>query len=321
MVAAFVKAAPAVVAAPAGIDFADVQGIVRFGHGKLSEACFLMLQIADRAAAQRWLQNAPVTSALPVDPPPETALQIAFTRQGLEALGVEREVIEGFSDEFIAGMAGETNRSRRLGDFGTNDPSGWAWGSEDAVPHLLAMVYARPRGLKAWEKAVRGEEWDAAFRVLARLATSGSVDVEPFGFPDGLSQPRLDWEQTLRRGDKDFADYTNVSALGEFLLGYPNEYGRYTHRPLINPAGDARAIDLPPAEDAPNRRDLGRNGNYLVFRQLDQDVRGFWQFLDRQTGADPEERWRLAEAMVGRTRTGEPLVPLVHDWIEGSGLV
>ena len=170
MVAAFVKAAPAVVALPAVIDFADVQGIVRFGHGKLTEACFLLLQVADRAAAQRWLQSAPVTSALTTDPPPETALQVAFTRQGLEALGVAPEIIEGFSDEFIAGMAGETSRSRRLGDFGANDPCGWTWGgSEDAVPHLALMVYARPRGLKAWEKAIKGAEWDAAFRVWRAL--------------------------------------------------------------------------------------------------------------------------------------------------------
>ena len=320
MVAAFVKPAPCVAASAPGIDFADVQGVVRFGHGKLSEACFLLLQVADRVAAQRWLLSAPVTSALTTDPPPDTALQVAFTRHGLEALGVALEDIEGFSDEFIAGMAGEASRSRRLGDFGANDPTGWTWGgSEHDVPHLVAMVYARPGGLGTWEEEIKGAAWDAAFRVQARLATSGSVDVEPFGFTDGLSQPRLDWDQTLQRGDKDYADYTNVSALGEFLLGYPNEYGRYTHRPLIDPARDARAIDLPPAEDVPNRRDLGRNGTYLVFRQLHQDVRGFWQFLDRQTGSDPEERWRLAEAMVGRTRIGEPLVPLVHDWIEGIG--
>ena len=319
MAAAFVTAAPAVVAPPGTIDLADVQGIVRFGHGRLSEACFLLLEIADRAAAQRWLRSAPVTSALTTEPPPDTALQVAFTRQGLEALGVAQEVIEGFSDEFIAGMAGEASRSRRLGDFGANDPSGWAWGGEGAVPPLVAMVYARPGGLDAWEEAIKGAAWHAAFRVQARLATSGSVDVEPFGFSDGLSQPRLDWERTLRRGDNDYADYTNVSALGEFLLGYPNEYGRYTHRPLIDPARDARSIDLPPAEDVANRRDFGRNGAYLVFRQLRQDVRGFWQFLDGQTGSDAEERWRLAEAMVGRTRTGAPLVPLVHDWIEGVG--
>ena len=56
-----------------------------------------------------------------------------------------------------------------------------------------------------------------------------------------------------------------------------------------------------------------------MFRQLDQDVRGFWQFLDRQARAAPEERWRLAEAMVGRARSGTPLVPLSHDPIAGVG--
>ena len=30
-------------------------------------------------------------------------------------------------------------------------------------------------------------------------------------------------------------DYSNVVALGEFLLGYPNEYNKYTDRPLIDP--------------------------------------------------------------------------------------
>ena len=95
------------------------------------------------------------------------------------------EIIEGFSDEFIAGMAGETSRSRRLGDFGANDPCGWTWGgSEDAVPHLALMVYARPRGLKAWEKAIKGAG-GMRRSGLARLDL-GSVDVEPFGFPDGL---------------------------------------------------------------------------------------------------------------------------------------
>jgi hypothetical protein len=106
MAAAFVKAAPAVVAPPAEVDFEDVQGLVRFGHGRLSEACFLLLQITDRAAAQRWLRTAPVTSAVRTDPPPAAALQVAFTRQGLDALGLPREIIDGFSDEFGGGMAG-----------------------------------------------------------------------------------------------------------------------------------------------------------------------------------------------------------------------
>jgi deferrochelatase/peroxidase EfeB len=45
-------------------------------------------------------------------------------------------------------------------------------------------------------------------------------------------------------------------------------------------------------------------------RQLQQDVHGFWQHLDRQAGGDAAHRTRLAEAMVGRTLKGRPLVEL-----------
>ena len=71
---------------------------------------------------------------------------------------------------------------------------------------------------------------------------------------------------------------------------------------------DDAALALPRAEDDATRLDLGRNGSYLVFRQLDQDVRGFWRFLAAQ-GAGAE---RLAEAMVGRKMTGDPLIPIEH---------
>jgi deferrochelatase/peroxidase EfeB len=65
---------------------------------------------------------------------------------------------------------------------------------------------------------------------------------------------------------------------------------------------------LPRAEDAPDKADLGRNGSYLVLRQLAQDVQGFWRFLDGAAGGDPAQRERLAAAMVGRSRQGVPLV-------------
>jgi deferrochelatase/peroxidase EfeB len=42
-------------------------------------------------------------------------------------------------------------------------------------------------------------------------------------------------------------------------------------------------------------------------RQLRQDVRGFWRALDRQAGGDADLRERLAAAMVGRTKEGDPL--------------
>ncbi len=43
-------------------DFTDIQGLVRFAHARLSEACFLLLRIVDRAAAGAWLAAAPVTN-------------------------------------------------------------------------------------------------------------------------------------------------------------------------------------------------------------------------------------------------------------------
>ena len=51
------------------------------------------------------------------------------------------------------------------------------------------------------------------------------------------------------------------------------------------------------------RADLGRNGTYLVLRDLSQDVSGFWRFLDQQsaTGHSAQD---LADAMVGRMIDG-----------------
>ena len=94
--------------------FDDIQGLVRFGHGHLPEAVFLLLRIKDAAAARAWLAAAPVTSARDANPLPDTALQIAFTSGGLRRLGLAEDAIAGFSDEFLSGMAGEDNRSRRI---------------------------------------------------------------------------------------------------------------------------------------------------------------------------------------------------------------
>jgi Dyp-type peroxidase family len=302
------------------VDYGDIQGLARFGHGRLKEACYLLLRVADREAARAWLRAAPVTTAVTMSPPPDTALQIAFTSQGLTALGVPDAAIAQFSHEFLTGMAAEPSRSRRLGDVNDNAPADWAWGGSDAsTPHLVVMLFAKPGKLAAWESKVAGRGWNRAFEPPVRLSTLDIGPIEPFGFVDGVSQPEIDWNCELELDGRDQLDFRNTLALGEVLLGYRNEYGLFTERPLLDPAFDPAAEGLPAALDASNRRDLGRNGSYLVFRQLEQDVPGFWRYVEEQAGHDAQRRQTLANAMVGRRRDGTPLVQTTSKLVAGIG--
>jgi deferrochelatase/peroxidase EfeB len=298
------------------IDFSDVQGLLRFGYKHHTESAFALLRVRDHAVARAWLAAAPVGTAA-VGPLPPTVLQVAFSAPGLRALGVADDVTDAFAPEFVAGLGTDANRARRLGDVGPNDPARWQWGSGDAVPHVLVMLYAMPGRLDARLQELESQ-WAVAFDVMRWLPTVDMGGVEPFGFADGISQPEIDWARQIPAEDHDCLAYRNVATLGEFLLGYPNEYGRYTARPLLKPSG-AAATQLPRAEEAPERADLGRNGSYLVLRTLRQDVPGFWRFLHAQADGDATERQRLAEAMVGRRMDGRALLPPAPAPIAGAG--
>jgi len=305
---------------PSSVNYADIQGLVRFGYGKMAEASYLLLNIKNVAAARRWLTSAPVSSALEMKPPPTAALQVAFTREGLEKLEIRPSVIASFSSAFLSGMAGNDNRSRRLGDTGANSPQTWSWGGNGKVPHMIVMIFAESGLLDRWRKSIEGEFWELAFEEVEYLPTIVSDGREPFGFLDGISQPDLDWELSrIPPINSDQLTYTNLVCLGEFLLGYRNEYGRFTDRPLLD-SREPGCGDLIEAEDHQSKKDLGLNGTYLVVRQLEQDVHGFWRFLDKVAGSNRELRYKLAEALVGRTLSnGEPLTRMRRNPVQGVG--
>jgi deferrochelatase/peroxidase EfeB len=290
---------------PAPVDFRDVQGLVRFGYRHLRAARYAILGIRNPGAARAWLRQAPVTNAEYLQPPPPEALHVALSAAGLAVLGVPAAVRAAFSPEFLGGM-GEANRARRLGDVGTNAPSRWQWGGDASVPHVLVMFFTRDAGtLDGYVARTTSAVFADGFEVSQLLQTSDLDGVEPFGFADGLSQPAIDWDQKTDP-DSRRLDYSEVAALGEFVLGYANEYGKWTDRPIVT--ADAASAELPDAADDPGKKDVGRNGTYLVFRQLGQDVRAFWQFVHRAAGGDPAAMDRLSSALVGRTQKGEPLV-------------
>ena len=302
----------------APIDCDDVQGLLRFGYKHHTEGAFALLRVKECAAARAWLAAVPVATAAK-GALPTTVLQVALSAEGLRALGAPEHVMSGFAPEFVAGLGTDANRARRLGDVGDNDPSRWQWGGPSAgqVPHVLVLAYALPGHLGDCRRGLEAQ-WTAAFELMRWLPTSDMGGVEPFGFTDGISQPAIDWSREIAAEDKDRLAYGNLACLGEFLLGYPNEYGRYTARPLLAATG-AAATQLPRAEDAPERSDLGRNGSYLVLRTLRQDVPGFWRFLDAQAGGDAVERRRIAEAMVGRSMEGRALVAPAATLVAGVG--
>lgn len=291
----------------------DIQGIVRTGFGTLKHACFLLLRIVDAPAARAWLAGADITLAARHDDTTASALQVALTARGLRALGLPEPVLQGFSAEFLSGMAGDAGRSRRLGDVEANAPSAWRWGGADE-PDVLVMLYA-PQEPAQWRHHVETEFFARGFHIQQSLVATDMGGREPFGFADGISQPRLDWAGTRSPSAAQELEYTNLIAPGEVLLGYKNEYGLYTDRPLL--AGDMQGVEtLPVAADRPGWRDLGRNGSYLVFRELHQDVRKFWDFMREQAGDDAVA---LAEAMVGRRMDGAPMADASTGLMPGVG--
>jgi deferrochelatase/peroxidase EfeB len=79
---------------------------------------------------------------------------------------------------------------------------------------------------------------------------------------------------------------------------------------VVAPADDPSGLLAVPGQ---RERDLGRNGTYLVLRELSQDVEGFWAFLAEATrrpdgSADKDAATYLAAKMVGRWPSGAPLV-------------
>ena len=290
------------------IEFDDIQALVRFGHGQLPDSRLVLLQIRNRHHAGTWLQNSSFTSATIQNPLPESAMQIAFTPAGLKALGVPDVVLEQFSDEFLSGMSGSQSRSRRLGDVEDNAPDKWTWGHRDAESiHLLLMIYTSEKELKGHLTRLQNPEFQRAFETLHTLPDGTLTPEEPFGFLDGISQPAIDWQQNQRTDTHARNGYSNLVAPGEIILGYHNEYGQLTRSPTIDTSMSDDAEELSHTQSLSNNGDLGKNGTYLVFRQLQQDVNGFQHFLYQQTAGNADKARQLAARMVGRQPNGDPL--------------
>jgi Dyp-type peroxidase family len=297
------------------LELDDIQGLIARGYRDLLAASFLLLEITDPPAARRWLASTADAVVPGSIDPPEHSLHLAFTYAGLITLGLKDDALAQFPPEFAEGMV-TLHRSRILGDLDQSAPKGWSWGGPTTAPvHLALLLYATEGALDPLVARHEAALAAAGLRLVKRLYTSRLDRREHFGFSDGISQPLI--EGLPKTGPP-----ANTIRAGEIILGYRNEYDGYTERPLVRPADDPGGL-LPRDIGGSGAADLGRNGSYLVIRQLAQDVRGFRRFLHQATRradgtSDEDERNWLAAKMVGRWPSGAPLV-LAPDRDDPSG--
>jgi Dyp-type peroxidase family len=289
------------------LDLDDIQGLVARGYGRLPHAAYILLRIDEPTSARQLLDGlvdvGSVTTAAASTP--QRALNVAFTSAGLTRLTESTTLPEGFSEPYLSGMVTDY-RSRLLGDIGANAPTAWEWGgpTNDAVDAVLFLFAPDQGQLGEWHDSLVADLGSHGFHVVKSLTTAKLSNREPFGFRDGISQPVI---AGLGRTDRD----GDVVKDGEFVLGYVNEYGQRTERPMVPAGSDPHRI-LPRDPDGSGSADLGLNGSYLVFRQLAQDLTGFEAYLDRAATVsgriDPQAREWLAAKLVGRWRgSGAPL--------------
>jgi Dyp-type peroxidase family len=317
------------------LETSDIQGIILTGYSHLPFSCYSFLQITDCSKAQEWLrgilphvthsdwqklENGKATK-------PKSALNIAIASEGLKQLGFPADSLrETFPAEFQEDML-ESSRADRLGDVGINAPKYWdtAWHTRNI--HLLLILqvsaeeFANEPNLSLQEWRVRGEEklhrhYEAHKQ---KFETAGLKEVlfetgyvaqdrkEHFGFRDGIAQPDIKGMLEIKEQSA-VKPGQFVAENGEFLLGYRNEDGNFPPTPTVPASRDPANVlkDLP----TPNiYKDFGKNGTYLVYRKLYQDVAKYRQhFSDRFSEAQAKER-SLAEAkMVGRWPSGAPLL-------------
>ena len=288
------------------LDLDDIQGLFARGYRKHRYARFTIFTIPGPAAGGallEWLLPQ-IATAAPFSG--DVAIQVAFTASGLRRLGLPERVVAGFSAEFVEGMT-NANRSRFLGDVGDSDPRYWTWGGPDGSPaDGLLMLYAADPDLLGRRQAELGRQFtENGIGGTTELAARELGDTEPFGFHDGIAQP-------IVAGLPKATQAARTVSAGEFVLGYPNARGQLTDRPLLPASDDPQRLLLPDPAGS-GAVDFGRNGTYLVLRQLEQDVDGFRQYLEAATrradgSGDPAGRAALAAKMVGRWPGGAPLV-------------
>jgi Dyp-type peroxidase family len=280
------------------LELDDIQGDILRAYGNdYDTTAYVFVGFPDGSSGRRWLASLlpRVTSATPwTGAKPSVTTNVALTAAGLRALGIADEALASFAPEFVDGMAA---RATHLGDVGGSGPEHWRVGSDGRVHALVTLNTFDADGVRRETAALVAGMADSGVEVVyEQQAALLRGAREHFGFGDGFSQPAIEGvpgHQPRGGGVPLGGGRWRSLAPGEFILGYPDEDTR------ADPKGP-----LPPAPVPP----LGRNGTYLVWRKLYQDVALWRSTLRTAAGRYPHgDEHTLAAKAVGRWHNGTPL--------------
>ena len=121
-------------------------------------------------------------------------MTVAFTWNGLRALGVDEASLATFPEEFKQGMAA---RAEILGDTGANHPDHWVGGLASPDLHAIVILFARDDAER--ERCVQEhQQYAVAVARASKLLSTLDLEATPpfdhahdhFGYRDRLSSRR-----------------------------------------------------------------------------------------------------------------------------------
>ena len=347
------------------LDLADIQGNILQPYGlPKARYIFLNIEDSPkgRDAGRTFVQaiRPRITSSLPwksrksypqgpsgreLPPKPQVTFNIAFTFAGLVALGLPTRTLMSMPAEFIDGMAA---RASILGDdflCGPDSLDAWDPIWRDTQPTRVHVMLSLNAQMKPDGTAVEDLDHETAWVVQECAKSQGRVKIltghqpdlnlpyqdtsvlferdsngalqatrkEHFRLSDGFSDPAFDGQYppetekaAVIGGGKILPDQSWAPlATGEFLLGYPDE------------AQEVPVVSTP--------IEFTRNGTFLVYRKLHQNVGSFDRYLRDQAAAymqvagipDIGQAHETLQAkLVGRWSDGTPLMaaPTYNEW-------
>lgn len=273
---------------PVSLDYDDIQHFL-MSRPPARAARYEFLTFKSAAAGRAWLaglvDRVGTANSVGSSEPDSRWVTIGFTWNGLRSLGVDEASLATFPEEFRQGMAA---RAEIIGTTGYNHPEHWVGGLASPQLHAIAILFAcdvaeRERCRLQHECHVKQcEEVELVSALDLEAIPPFDYAHEHFGYRDRLSQPVIDGtgvEPTPGSGPP-------IKA-GEFFLGYPDEEG--------------------PAVGLPQPEILSRNGSYVAYLRMEEHVGAFRDFL-RAHGETPEQQEWVAAKLMGRWRSGAPLV-------------